>query len=187
MGSNESELDDSEMDATDEAVNVSDDAEVTETRDVSDVPEDEVDEMVDEMVAGEADESAADIGPNDLTETSPDEVSVEELEEQDWTLGEEKEDELIDFKGTQFLLHEPDDDDILDIIAQQPGQTVDPKANMLKMCQAAVKAPEITAERWENHMNMSERLGLTMRVAQYIGIEDFMDFPDGGAAAQAGL
>lgn len=193
MGANEGES------APDEAHNVSDDAEVAETRDVSDVPEDEVDEMVDEMVANEpsadsTEESTADSDstetseePNDLTATSPDEVSIEELEEQEWTLGEEKEDELVEFKGTRFLLREPEDDEILDIIAQQPGQTVDPKANMLKMCQAAIAAPEITADRWENQMNMSERLGLTMRVAQYIGIEDFMDFPDSGAAAQAGL
>jgi hypothetical protein len=187
MGTNQSDSDPPET--------APDDAEVEETRDVSDTPEDEVDEMVDTMLQGDndtavttdSDDASEEVGVNDLTETSPDEVSVEELEEQEWTLGGEIEDEVINFKGTQFLLSEPEDDDILDIIAQQPGQTVDPKANMLKMCQAAVKAPEITPQRWENQMNMSERLGLTMRVAQFIGIEDFMDFPDSGAAAQPGL
>lgn len=172
-----------------EAANVSDDAEVVETRDVSDTPEDEVDGMVDEML--ESEESSTDSGttdetetPMDLTETSPDEVSVEDLEQQDWTLGQEKEDKLINFKGTKFLLSEPDDDDVLDIIAQQPGEEPDPKANMLKLCQAAIKAPELTPGRWEREMNMSERIGLTMRVSQYMGLEDFMDFPDGGPEAQ---
>ena len=178
-----------------------DDREVDETRDVSDVPEDEVNETVDEMLS---EDDAADTDsddkeefvatdtvhteePEDLTQKDPDDISIEELESQEWTLGEEKEDELIEFKGTRFLLREPDDDDVLDIIAQQPGQEVDAKANMLKLVRAAVEAPEITDERWENQMNMSERLGLTMRVSQYIGIEDFMDFPEAGAAAQPGM
>lgn len=193
MGSNESE-------AVGDSPNVSDEAEVEETRDVSDVPEEEVDETVDEMLQDESEDDVSTTedtqfvatdseeqpGPRDLTEASPDEVSVEELEEQEWTLGQEIEDELIDFKGTKFLLSEPEDDDVLDIIAQAPGQEIDPKANMLKLCQAAIKAPELTAQRWEHQMNMSERIGLTMRVSQFMGIEDFMDFPEGGPEAQAG-
>ena len=176
------------------------DREVEETRDVSDVPEDEVNETVDEMLteddeAADADEDSGEFvatdtehtEPQDLTAQDPDDISIEELESQEWTLGEEKADELIEFKGTKFLLTEPDDDDVLDIIAQQPGQEIDAKANMLKLVRAAVAAPEITDDRWENQMNMSERLGLTMRVSQYIGIDDFMDFPEGGAGAQPGM
>lgn len=199
MGTNE-ETDDEAEQTRITASGPSEDAEVAETRDVSETPEEEVDEMVDDMLEDEPDESAddssegnvtagmdeEDVGPNDLTATSPDEVSVEELEEQEWTLGQEIEDQLINFKGTKFLLSEPDDDDVLDIIAQAPGQEINPKANMLKLCQAAIKAPELTASRWEHEMNMSERIGLTMRVSQFMGIEDFMDFPEGGPEAQQG-
>lgn len=164
--------------------------EVEETRDVSDIPEAQVDDQIDEMLADDADESATDDGPGEaesapsLEEMDTEDWSVEDFEEQDWTLGEEKEDKVIVFKGTKFLLREPDDEAVMDIIAQEPGEEVDPKANMLQMCRAAIEAPELTNERWESGMNVSERLGLTMRVAQYIGIDDFMDFPDGGPEAQ---
>lgn len=194
----------------------SNNAEVVETQDVSDVPEEEVNSQIDQMLQGEepddADLDAAvqdepdsegetagvsteeevtfDTGSDEPVEDpmdamDPANVSVSELEEQEWTLGQEKGEKVIEFKGMKFLFAEPEEDEVLDIIGGTPGQQADPADNMRRLCQSTIKAPQLTDSRWED-LNVGEKLGLLIRVSQYIGIDDFMDFQDVGPEAQPG-
>ena len=184
-----------------------DDGEVVETRDVRDKSESEVNSEIDRMLAGEAPDGdhtdALDNQPSE-TQTSttdpqpqfastdetdeeldPDDIDPAELEEQEWTLGGERGDKLIEFKGMKFLLSEPDDDELLDIIGAEPDEEVSASENMRELCQATIEAPTLTDDRWDG-LNLAERLGLMMEVSQYVGLDEFMDFQDIGPEAHPG-
>lgn len=127
--------------------------------------------------------------PADLSEMDPDEISVEDLEEQEWTLAGDQR-EVIEFAGMQFMLEDPDDDVILNLIASSAmaaenveGIDEDGGDRMYQFVESAVVAPEMTAERWRT-MKSGQRVGLTMRVAEFAGIHQMMDFPDGGPTPQ---
>lgn len=119
-----------------------------------------------------------------LAEMDPEDIDVDELEEQDWTLGGEQQ-EVIDFGGMQFLVEDPGDEAILDMIASAPGMPTEggeeesASDRLFMFCRDAVVAPELTAERWRE-MRSGERIGLSIRIGDVLGIGSLMDFPDGG-------
>jgi hypothetical protein len=190
-----------------------DDADVVERKEVREMPEDEVNSEVDRMLQGEdpsGDHSDALVNDSptngDSTSTSdstqqahvtekaddpladadPSNIDPADLEEQEWTLGDSKEDEIIEFKEMKFLLSEPDDDGLLDIIGSQPGEEMSPSDNMRELCQATIQSPTLSDARWSD-LNIAERLGLMMRVSDFVGLDEFMDFQDVGAEAPQGM
>jgi len=137
----------------------------------------------------EIDAEAEDIEdkPVDLTELDPDEIDPDDLESQDWTLGGEDRG-TIDFGGMTWLVEDPEDEEILNLIvgaATGEGEAADMDGSdrMYTLCESAVIAPEIYPERWRN-MKSGERLGLTMRIAEWAGIDQMMDFPEAGPSPQ---
>lgn len=123
---------------------------------------------------------------NPLDGADPSNIDPAQLEEQEWTLGGDKGDEVIQFKDMVFLLSEPDDDALLDIIGGEPDEQQSASENMRELCQATIKSPTLTDKRWDG-LNLAERLGLMMEVSDFIGLDEFMDFQDVGAKAQAGI
>jgi len=127
--------------------------------------------------------------PVDLTEVDPEEIDPEDLENQEWSLGGESRG-TFDFAGMTWLVEDPEDDDILNLIVGaatgegEAGQ-MDGSDRMFALCDSAVVAPEITPERWRD-MKSGERLGLTMRIAEWAGIDQMMDFPEAGEAPPQG-
>lgn len=123
--------------------------------------------------------------PVDLTQVDPEEIDPEDLENQEWSLGGESRG-TFDFAGMTWLVEDPEDDEILNLIVGaatgegEAGQ-MDGSDRMFALCDSAVVAPEITPERWRD-MKSGERLGLTMRIAEWAGIDQMMDFPEGGEA-----
>jgi len=147
----------------------------------------------DENVDDELDQAEDDVDdePVDLSEMDADDISVEDLENQDWTLGGEQQ-ELLEFAGMKFMVEDPDDDVILNLIASsamaaESGDGLDESGGdrMFQFVESAIVAPEMTAERWRN-MKSGQRVGLTMRVAEFAGIHQMMDFPDGGQTLPQG-
>jgi hypothetical protein len=124
----------------------------------------------------------------DLSEVDASEIDLEELENQEWTLGGEAE-EVIQFAGMQFLVEEPDDEDLLNMIAgaaggaDGEGDGLDGSDRMFKLVESAVKAPEVTPEKWRE-MRSGERIGLAMKIAEFAGIHQMVDFPDAGPSPQ---
>lgn len=123
--------------------------------------------------------------PVDLTQVDPEEIDPEDLENQEWSLGGESRG-IFEFAGMTWLVEDPEDDEILNLIVGaatgegEAGQ-MDGSDRMFALCDSAVVAPEITPERWRD-MKSGERLGLTMRIAEWAGIDQMMDFPEGGEA-----
>lgn len=111
--------------------------------------------------------------------TSPDDIDVEEAAEQEWTLGGEAERTQFEFKGMVFVVEDPDDDAVLNMMADAEMGEGDTSDRMFQLVQSAVVEPEVTAERWRD-LRMSERIGLMVRVSEAIGLDDMMDFPEGG-------
>jgi len=122
-------------------------------------------------------------GVSDLTEMDPEEMSIEELENQEWTLGAGPTKDYINFRGTVFLIEDPDDDTVLNMMAQADTGETSASDRMYDLCRSAITAPELTPERWRD-MRMSERIGLLTRVSTAIGLNDMMDFPEDGQPAQ---
>ena len=110
--------------------------------------------------------------------------SIQELEEQDWTLGGEERQKLIEFRGMEFLVQDPDDETMLMLMAFDPSSSnADVSQKLYRLVSSAVVAPEISLERWQD-MRLSERLGLAIHVSDAIGLQDLMDFQDAGLQAQ---
>jgi len=122
-------------------------------------------------------------GVSDLTEMDPEEMSIEELENQEWTLGAGPTKDYINFRGTVFLIEDPDDDTVLNMMAQADTGETSASDRMYDLCRSAITAPELTPERWRG-MRMSERIGLLTRVSTAIGLNDMMDFPEDGQPVQ---
>jgi len=119
----------------------------------------------------------------DTDTTDAEEIDVEAIAEQEWTLGGEPTKQVITFKGMKFVVEDPDDDAVLNMMAQaeqSDGGTAD---RMYKLVKSAVTQPEITPERWRD-LRTSERIGLMVRVSEAIGLGDMMDFPDDGPEVQ---
>ena len=96
----------------------------------------------------------------------------------------------IDEEPVDLTEVDPEDDEILNLIVGaatgegEAGQ-MDGSDRMFALCDSAVVAPEITPERWRD-MKSGERLGLTMRIAEWAGIDQMMDFPEAGEAPPQG-
>lgn len=121
----------------------------------------------------------------DLTEMDPEEIDPSQLDDQDWTLGEGPTKQVIEFKGMQFLVEDPDDDTVLNMMAQAEMGEGNTSERMYQFVSSAVTRPEIEPERW-GEMRMSERIGLMVRVSEAIGLSDMIDFPERGPEAQQG-
>ena len=132
----------------------------------------------------ETERQGIDEEPVDLTEVDPEEIDPEDLENQEWSLGGESRG-TFDFAGMTWLVEDPEDDEILNLIVGaatgegEAGQ-MDGSDRMFALCDSAVVAPEITPERWRD-MKSGERLGLTMRISEFAGVDQLMneDFGDG--------
>jgi len=163
----------------------SDNSESGDEPDTDSTEIEDVDDVVDEIEA----ETEGEDEPVDLTELDPDEIDPDDLENQDWTLGGEDRG-TIDFGGMTWLVEDPEDEEILNLIvgaATGEGEAADMDGSdrMYALCESAVIAPEISPERWRN-MKSGERIGLTMRIAEWAGIDQMMDFPEGGDAPPQG-
>lgn len=112
------------------------------------------------------------------------EFDREALAEQEWTLGGETS-TVINFKGMKFLVEDPDDDAVLNMMAEAEMGEGNTSDRMYQLVSSAIVEPEITPERWGD-LRMSERIGLMVRVSEAIGLDDMMDFPEDGQAVQAG-
>lgn len=164
----------------------------SESGDDPDPDSTDVDDDVDETETDAEAEDVEDVEdePVDLTELDPDEIDPEDLENQDWTLGGEPRG-TIEFGGMTFLVEDPDDDEILNLIVgaatgEGDAGEMDGTDRMYALVESAVVAPEMTPERWRD-MKSGQRIGLTMRIAEWAGIDQMMDFPEGGdAPPQAG-
>jgi hypothetical protein len=123
--------------------------------------------------------------PVDLTQVDPEEIDPDDLENQEWSLGGD-DTGYIKFGGMVFEVQDPEDDEILNLIvgaATGEGDAGEMTGSdrMFALCDSSVIAPEITPERWRE-MKSGERIGLTMRIAEWAGIDQMMDFPEGGDA-----
>lgn len=109
-------------------------------------------------------------------------IDLDEVAEQEWTLGGEPEQQRFKFKGMTFVVEDPDDDAVLDMMAQAEMGEGDTSERMYQLVSSAIVEPEVTPERWRD-LRMSERIGLMVRVSEAIGLDDMMDFPEGGQEA----
>jgi hypothetical protein len=137
----------------------------------------------------EYEDDANEQDPVDLTAMDPDEIDVEDLDDQEWTLGGETQ-EFIKFGGMVFLVEDPDDDTILNLIASSAmaaegddSGLEDGSDRMYQFVETAIVKPEMTPEKWRT-LKSGERVGLTMRVAEFAGLSQLMDFQDGGPTPQ---
>lgn len=117
-----------------------------------------------------------------------DEIDIQELEEQDWDVSdddprEEIEYEFMNGNTKRFLVQDPDTNDLLDIVAVEPGEDGDIAENLYEIVSAAVVAPEITLERWQE-VRPADRIGLADEVAEVIGLNKLLGFTDAGLEAQ---
>ncbi|AYM00265.1 hypothetical protein PhiH1_090 [Halobacterium phage phiH] len=115
-------------------------------------------------------------------------IDIQELEEQDWDVSdddprEEVEYEFLNGNTKRFLVQDPDTNDLLDIVAVEPGEDGDIAENLYEIVSAAVVAPEITLERWQE-VRPADRIGLADEVAEVIGLNKLLGFTDAGLEAQ---
>lgn len=96
------------------------------------------------------------------------------------------------FAAMKFLIEGADDDVIFNLIASSAPAVedldaveIDGNERMYDYVSVAVVAPEITPERWRE-MKTGQRVGLTMRIAEFDGIHHLMDFSTGGPSPQPG-
>lgn len=119
----------------------------------------------------------------DITELDPADIDPSDLEEQEWTLGEGPTQQVIEFKQMRFLVEDPDDDAVLNMMAEAEMGEGDTSDRMFQLCDSAIQKPELSPERW-GEMRMSERIGLMVRVSEAIGLSDMIDFPETGENPQ---
>lgn len=117
-----------------------------------------------------------------------DDFDIQELEEQEWDVSdddprEEIEYEFLNGNTKRFLVQDPDTNDLLDIVAVEPGEDGDIAENLYEIVSAAVVAPEITLERWQE-VRPADRIGLADEVADSIGLNKLLGFTDAGLEAQ---
>ena len=156
------------------------------TTDVDEANSDDNQTKADAEIDGNAVDEETSIEGIPVDELDPDDISLEDLEEQEWTIGGGGERELIAFGGMKFLVEGANNETILNLIASSALAAEDPEAvdedgdeRMYNYVNEAIIAPEITPERWRD-MKPGAKVGLTMRVAEKDGIHHLMDFPVGG-------
>ena len=74
---------------------------------------------------------------NDLTELDPADIDPSDLEEQEWTLGEGPTQQVIEFKQMRFLVEDPDDDAVLNMMAEAEMGEGDTSDRMFQLCDSA--------------------------------------------------
>ena len=111
-----------------------------------------------------------------------DDVTADDIdfEDQDWNLGGEREDGLINFKGTYMQLSEPDDDASINLLERI--QTLEAEERMRTIISTIVDKPDMTqapagsdVPRIED-MKPFERAALAGRCLEFVGLSDFEDF-----------
>ena len=117
-----------------------------------------------------------------LVDTSDEDIDLDEVADQEWTLGGAPEQTQFQFKGMKFVVEDPDDDAVLNMMAQAEMGDSDTSQRMYELVSSAVVEPEVSIERWRD-LRMSERIGLMVRVSEAIGLDDMMDFPESGQEA----
>lgn len=109
----------------------------------------------------------------DLEASTPDEqLSPSELEEQEWPFGEKKDSEIIEYKGFQMLVSEPDEEAIMNAI--QGAEGANNLDQMYLWVDLVVDKPKITKRQWKEEMSNIEKLGLGTVVMEWVGMGDFM-------------
>jgi len=117
-----------------------------------------------------------------------DDIDIQELEEQDWDVSDEDPREVIEYEflngnTKRFLVQDPDTNNLLDIVAVDPGEDSDLSENLYEIVNAAVTAPEITVERWRD-VRPADRIGLADEISEAIGLTKLLGFTDAGLEAQ---
>ena len=117
------------------------------------------------------------------TPDEPDEWSVQDYEDQEWDVGGDKQQDIeytfIDGTTKRFLVQDPDPEVIIDFVAVEPGEDPDTATDLYELVSASVVAPEITLDRWRQ-LRTPDKLGLGDAVADAIGLNEILGFPDGG-------
>lgn len=111
----------------------------------------------------------------------PSEITDEELESQDWTLGGDADEEIVECFGMQWRMVEPMEQSQVDtLVTPQGGGDV-----MREWCETIIQAPAITDDRWEE-MKPKERTLLTDKCMTFFGFDDFVDQEAMMEAVQSG-
>lgn len=113
-----------------------------------------------------------------LAEADTEELDPANFADQEWTLGGETRG-VVEFGGVRFLVEDPDDDEILDMLVGAADDEGSPGDRLYELCRSAVVEPELSPDRWRG-MRAGERIGLAARIGEWAGIDQLMDFPDGG-------
>lgn len=107
----------------------------------------------------------------------PNQVSEDDLENQDWTLGEQKV-EIKEKLDMRWKLVEPDSDETIAELIELLQINQGSMDALYHWVSEFVVSPEITKERWEDDMTPRERYILGDMVLDFFGVEDFMDEGD---------
>lgn len=108
-------------------------------------------------------------------------------EEEEWTWGQEKDTYTFTYKGMEVTMSEPDDDDkVLSAVRNANSEDMSEMDQLRIYAQLAIDSPEITQDRWENHMTPTERLKIGNMASRYIEGEGFTNGSESGPNRQPG-
>lgn len=115
------------------------------------------------------------------------ELSIQELEEQEWDVGGDERQtrithEFMNGNEKEFAIQDPDPDDIMDFVSPSPDDTTRSE-ELHSFVQKAVIAPEITLERWRD-IRTADKIMLADKIGEEIGLDRIMGFRDDGLEAQ---
>lgn len=114
----------------------------------------------------------------DLAGADPEDLDPTDFADQEWTLGGDQRG-VVEFGGVRFLVEDPGDDEILDMLVGAVDDDGSAGDRLYELCRSAIVEPELSPERWRE-MRSGERIGLAARIGEWAGIDQLMDFPDGG-------
>lgn len=166
---------------------------VVESKDVTDLSGEEIDEEVDEMLdtsdmaESTEEEDEQEVRPEiekqmhdaeqaeeekstEVAVSAEDEYESFDFDEQEWTLDEKREPEVRTIRGMKFRFEEPEsDDDVLNQLEAASDASRD--GQMYSLVQLVVDAPEVTQDRWED-MALSAKLALAGQAADYLDLDE---------------
>ncbi|QHS17927.1 hypothetical protein GWK26_12645 [haloarchaeon 3A1-DGR] len=115
-----------------------------------------------------------------------DELTIQELEEQDWDVGGDSQSdithEFMNGNEVTFRVQDPESDDIMEFVSPAPDDA-DHSEELFSFVSKAIIAPEITMEKWRD-MRIADRIILADKVGKEVGVDRIMGFSDGGLEAQ---
>lgn len=134
--------------------------------------------------------TTADDDVDELDDESEAEPSVENLANQSWPSASDKsetiEHEFMDGTNVEARVQDPDTETIIEFAMGGMGVGGEDKSqsqSQFDLCRAAIIEPELTIEDWRGFRE-ADRLLLTDKVTEAIGLDRVMGFQDGGLEQQ---